>query len=641
MNVLTVTITGLPLLAGALVVTALRHARPATVYRATLAATGLTASCALALLFHAGNGRTIGVTWLPGTGRMGLATGVSTLYIVLATTWAAFITLGTTSPTTGPRPLCGATTLLALGAANVAFLADHFLARYVALEVVALCVSLAPLAEMKSPAATHLAWRTYLLLRAGDAGMLAAVLLLNDASGTLHIDPALEAGTALGGAQLDRIAAGFALAAWVKLGGWPFHLWSRAGRGLSLASQGWLYATLVPNLGAYLLYRVTPLLAVAGLLRTPLLWLGAGGAALAALVALARADPRTAMVHVGAAQGGLALLAAATGVKSAVWLGALVLTPVRLLLFLAAGAAQRAGSTGQRGLLAGLFGLGGLALTGFGLLTTWWVRKLAPGSAGGGGALVDAPFVAQIAVALTGIWAARAAWRLAFAPRAGDLKHPPVAGPSWRQWVALGLLGAGVLTGGLAFRPLAHALTTTSHLELPPLPTLPALLQLASTVRALLLAIILSLIARRLQRHVRWRAFAAPEPAEAPRALGEGLVRAARALRAAVETGILERMVSLVARGVTNGARAAWVVEYQGLERFVHGIARTVADGSVATYRMVEQQGLENLLHRVIQAALNLSRAMQRWHTGRLRRNTLWVLVALALAMLALVAWGW
>jgi hypothetical protein len=107
-------------------------------------------------------------------------------------------------------------------------LADHFLARYVALEVVALCVSLAPLAEIKSLAATHLAWRTYLLLRAGDAGMLAAVILLHDASRTLQIEPALEAGTALGGTQLDWIAAGFALAAWVKLGGWPFHLWRRS-----------------------------------------------------------------------------------------------------------------------------------------------------------------------------------------------------------------------------------------------------------------------------------------------------------------------------------------------------------------------------------------------------------------------------
>ena len=40
----------------------------------------------------------------------------------------------------------GALTLLSVAAAQVAFLAEHFLARYVALEIVALCVALAPLA---------------------------------------------------------------------------------------------------------------------------------------------------------------------------------------------------------------------------------------------------------------------------------------------------------------------------------------------------------------------------------------------------------------------------------------------------------------------------------------------------------------
>ena len=92
---------------------------------------------------------------------------------------------------------------------------------------------------------------------------------------------------------------------------------------------------------------------------------------------------------------------------------------------------------------------------------------------------------------------------------------------------------------------------------------------------------------------------------------------------------------------MTNGARAVWVIEYKGLERLTYSIARTVADGSLVTYRIVEQKGLENLLRRVIQTILELSRVMRRWHTGRLRRNLLWVLAALALAVLALVAWGW
>ena len=94
-----------------------------------------------------------------------------------------------------------------------------------------------------------------------------------------------------------------------------------------MASQAWLYATVVPNLGMYLLYRVTPLLPLIGSLQTAALWLGAGGAALAALIALTQSEPRSALVYVGAAQAGLALFVAAAGLKSAVWVGILVLTP--------------------------------------------------------------------------------------------------------------------------------------------------------------------------------------------------------------------------------------------------------------------------------------------------------------------------
>jgi hypothetical protein len=49
---------------------------------------------------------------------------------------------------------------------------------------------------------------------------------------------------------------------------------------------------------------------------------------------------------------------------------------------------------------------------------------------------------------------------------------------------------------------------------------------------------------------------------------------------------------------------------------------------------------LEGILRRAVSAALALGRRMQRWHTGRLRRNLLWVPVALALAIVALGVYG-
>jgi len=589
----------------------LRRAHPSTVHRVGLATTGLTALCVLALLPHARDDSAFVVEWLPGAGPMELATGATGLYAVLVTTWGAFLVLlGTTSRSAECPPLSGAVTLLALAATNVAFLTEHFLARYVALEVVALCIALALLVEVRNSAGIRLARGSYLLLRLGDVGLLIAILILMDASGTLNIGPALEfalssiEGTsgALDATRLGLVVAGSILAVWVKLGGWPFHLWSQSGRRLSLASQAWLYATVMPNLGAYLLYRVTPLLALAGPLQTAALWLGAGGAALAALIALTQADLRAALVYLGAAQGGLALFVAAAGVKSAVWVGLLALTPLRLLLFLVADAAQNSDSPTRRRVAACLFALGGLVLAAFGLLTTWWAREA--------GAPLDALLVAEAAVALTGVWAARAAYRLP-RPLSGIAKEPAI---HWTQWMTVGLLGAGVLAGGLAFGPLTRHLAAASRMALPDIPTLPALLRYAATAPALLVVMALVLAVWWLQRRSRLGLLVLAEPAEEVYDLEEGLARAAQVLHAVIEVGIAEQIVALVVRAVVDGARV--------------------------TYRVVEQEGLEGFLRRSVQAVLVLSRGLQRWHTGRLRRNLLWVAVSLALAVLTLVLYG-
>ena len=637
MRVLTTAIVGLPLVAGASMAMALRHTRPQTARRIALTATGLTALCALAPLLFAETGPAVTAEWLPGTGPMGLSAGSSGLYAVLATTLGGFlILLGTTPLGIRFRPLSGAVMLLALAGANAAFLADHFLARYVALEIVALCVALALLVEVRDPAGMRLAWGSYLLLRVGDAGLLAAILILAGISGTLSISPALGyavssmegMGAALNEARVGWVVAGFVLAVWAKMGGWPFHLWSRSGRRLSLASQVWLYATVVPNLGAYLLYRVTPLLALAGPLQRTALWLGAGGAALAALLALTQTNPRAALVYVGAAQSGLALFVAAAGVKPAVWVGLLLLTPLRLLLFLATDAVRSGGVAIWRSVNVWLFGLAGSALAAFSLLTTWWAREA--------GAPLDSLLVAQTAVALTAVWTVQTAWRLHHS-LPGTRERTRVY---WTQWMVVGLLGGVVLAGGLGFGPLMRYLGAAGNLILPTPPSFLALLRYAATAPVLLAVLVLSLAAWRLQRRSGQRPLVAVESVEEAYDLEEGLARAAQVLHAVVEVGIAERIVALVVRVVVNGARVAWTVEHKGLESLTSHAARAVVDAAHFGYRAVEQEGLEGLLRRGVRIVLTLSRALQRWHTGRLRRNLLWVPIALALAVLALVRLG-
>ncbi len=625
-----ITSIGLPLLASALMVVVGRRIRRSTAYAVMLAAIGLTAVLALASPPYPGDNPPIAIEWLPGAGAMGLSASASSVWVAFVTAAAGFLALlGTASRGEEFEPLSGAVLLLTLAATNTAFLADHFLARYVALEIVALCVALAPLVEVRGSAGIILASTGYLLLRIGDAGLLVAILILEDVTGTLSIGPALEHAVSamkaisptLNVAGLGCMVAGFVLAAWVKMGGWPFHLWSQAGTRLSLASQAWLYTIIVPNLGAYLLYRVTPLLAAAGPVRVAALWIGAAGSALAALMALTRPEPRPAMAFVVAAQGGLTLFAAAAGVKAAVWLGILILTPVQLLLLLAADATQNARSARWRGVGVSAFGLGGFALTAFSLLTTWWAREA--------GVSLDALFVAQITTALVAIWTVRACRRISRPSRRSDVQ----AAAHWTQGTTMGLLSGSILAGGLAFGPLVRSAATAAHLTLPALPTLLTLLSYAATSPPMLAVVILSLANWRLQGRSRHRPATVAGPEGEPLDLGKALTRAAQALRLVVEVGITEQIVALVVQVVMSGSRLAWAVEHDGLERFTENAARSTVKGAQGVYRAIEQKRLEGLLRRGVRNLLALSRILQRWHTGRLRRNLLWIPVALALAV--------
>jgi len=605
-----ITSTGLPLLASALMVVIARGIRRSTAYAVVLAAIGLTAVLVLASSPNPSDTPAIAIEWLPGAGAMGLSASASNVWVAFVTASAGFLALlGTASRGEEFDPLSGAVLLLALAATNTAFLADHFLARYVALEIVALCVALAALVDLRGKSGVILASTGYLQLRIGDAGLLVAMLILEDVSGTLSIGPALEHAVSamkavsptLNVANLGCIAAGFVLAVWVKAGAWPFHLWSQAGARLSLASQAWLYTIIVPNLGAYLLYGVTPLLAVAGPVRVAALWIGAASSALAVLMALMRPEPRTAMGFIVAARGGLTLFVAAAGVKSAVWLGILILTPVQLLLLLAADAThQNARSARWRAVCASAFGVGGFALVAFSLLTTWWAREA--------GVSPGALFIAQITVALLAVWTARACRRLSRSSRRSDVQ----GAAHWTQGTTVGLLSGSILAGGLAFGPLVRSAATAAHLTLPALPRLLTLLSYAATSVPMLAVVILSLANWRIRGRLRHRLATVADSEGEPVDLGEALTRAAQGLRLVVEVGLAEQVTGFVVRPVMGGSRLA---------------------------RSLEDDGLEGLLRLIVRSVLALSRALRRWHAGRLRRNVLWIPVALALAVSIAFLW--
>jgi formate hydrogenlyase subunit 3/multisubunit Na+/H+ antiporter MnhD subunit len=303
MTLLLVGVIGAPLLAGLCLIVAARWLPSSISHWIALVVVGVAALCALGLIPYAGQHPAIEVTWLPGMGAMTLELGATSLYAAAATTWAALLALLATPPEARCPPLSAALVLITLAAATVAFVAGHFLLRYAALEIVALGVAVAPFVELRGGEGARLGRLVYLLLRVGDAGLLAAILILFAGSGTLEIGPALQAGLALDETGLRWAALGLVLAVWVKSGGWPFSLWLQAGSQLPSRSRTWLYATVMPNLGLYLLYRVTPLLAASGPVRGAALWIGAGSAMLAAFVVLFQSEPRTGWAgHAGRSQ---------------------------------------------------------------------------------------------------------------------------------------------------------------------------------------------------------------------------------------------------------------------------------------------------------------------------------------------------
>ena len=241
----------------------------------------------------------------------------------------------------GPRPAySGVLALIALAAGNLAFISAHFLLRYVALEVVGLCIAAAPLLEQGGRERfIHAGW-VYLLLRFGDAGLLTAILLLGAESGTFEIGAALDAVATLPTHIQIWINLGFFLAIAVKIGVWPFYAWIDSGRRLARNTSMWLYATLMPNLGLYLLYRVAalPTLLPETALPLPTIFLIFGvGAGMLTLFALTQ---RPSAVRFPARS--VALLttlvwcAALLGGGKVAWWGLLALSLVRLLIYLAA-----------------------------------------------------------------------------------------------------------------------------------------------------------------------------------------------------------------------------------------------------------------------------------------------------------------
>jgi hypothetical protein len=564
---------GIPVLAGAILALIKPAAKPARISALCASAVaGLSLAMALAQSLRVPFGIVhLGLAWLPGAGSLALALAPPGLAVALATTIAFALAVCLDDAPFGLGLVC-------LGAANMALLAGDFLGRYVALEIVGLCVAAVHLVVSRGKGGARAARHTYMLLRLGDAGLLMAILLLWRLTGTLAIGDALGtatsfAGAAAGGPEASALAwigAGLALAAWVKLGAWPMQVWLEPALDLSFLGRSWLYASVMPNLALYLLSRVSPLLAaipvVSPVLRSAGL-LAALAAGAGALVLARGGRWRRSLVYLGALQGGLAMMLAAAGQGQALVTVVVVVTPLRLALdaWVPSDEARHVAghvSGGTRAL--------GLAILGLLLIWIWALGQLFTTGFG---------------------WAA-----------VGYVGLLPILG-----WGALALVlphPAGEQ------RPVTASQGKVAH---------------AGDGAAI----------DKLTRAANWWIERGVLGGLVTR-VARGALLASRAAHGLVERRLLGGIEDGITGGVMGVSKAAHgLVEERLLGGLETGLARGVLKASQAAHLLVERGTLDGSLRVGARLVQSVSGHLQRRHTGRLRHNIAWLGVTLA----ALMVW--
>ena len=332
MTLLVWLLLGAPLFLGIILVTAGRILPETLRSWISVGCAGVVLCCLLVSFSFGGTKIILFPEWWPGSGQLYIKFDILGLVPAFWTTASGliFYLLSLREQDDTHTNVRDGLFLIVLTAANLAFLAGNFVLRYAALEVAALGIAVVQMLETGQQTGEHL----YLGLRLGDAGLLVAILLLYAASGSLEISKALAQVIDLPDATLSWVAIGFLLAVAVKTGTWPFTFWQNAAAASrSLLLRAWFLATVMPNLGVYLLYRTAPLMAQSEAIRNLFSMVAAVSALITILLLWGRKDVEDHAWLIFAYQGAFTVFAAIYRLDMLVWASILVVSLLRFISF--------------------------------------------------------------------------------------------------------------------------------------------------------------------------------------------------------------------------------------------------------------------------------------------------------------------
>ena len=241
------------------------------------------------------------------------------------------------------------------------------------------------------PSAAAAAKKAFLVTRLGDLGMLAAMILIWDSTGTLNIaeinngaEMLIINGMMIGQSVITLFGLGLIAGAIGKSAQFPLHIWlPDAMEGPTPVSALVHSATMVAA-GVYLLARFFPVLDASVTASNVIAWIGAGTAFGAAVLAMVQTDIKRVLAYSTISQLAYMMFAIGVGGYAAAVFHLMTHAFFKALLFLGSGSVNHATNTFDMRKMGGLrhimpitfitFGIGTLALAGIIPFSGFWSK---------------------------------------------------------------------------------------------------------------------------------------------------------------------------------------------------------------------------------------------------------------------------
>jgi NADH-quinone oxidoreductase subunit L len=349
---------------------------------------------------------------------------------------------------------------------NVLVIAPNLLQLFAGWELVGVTSYLLIGFYFKKPSAARAAVKAFWVTKFADMGLLFGLLVLYVASGSFGWDAHLEPATA----TLVTLLFFFAVVG--KSAQFPLHVWLPDAMEGPTPVSALLHAATMVAAGVYLVVRANPLFEQSEFTRTVMLYLGAGTALFAALLALVQTDIKKVLAYSTCSQ--LGYMVSALGAGSMVG-GFWHLTThafFKALLFLAAGSAIHAVHSNEIGDMGGLlkkmpltggaFIIGSLALAGFPGFSGFFSKDMVLEAVEHAGKV---PFALLVATAfLTAFYMGRVVFVAFF--RAPSARAAHAHEPPWSMRLPLVVLAMLSVFGGAFTTPFAALQGEEVHFHL-------------------------------------------------------------------------------------------------------------------------------------------------------------------------------